>query len=363
MPTFNRKDHLINTLEALNYQEGYNSTYEVIVVDDGSNDGSYESIKGINKNYDLHYIYLDRYEGSCAGRARNYGWKKATGELIAFIDSDVIVRRDYMKEIERYYRYENNMMLIGTRLMLRNNITPDSIRNGSVFTKYDFNGENFEILENRHYLFDKYSYNAFAIRKSWLKVYGCNIVIPKRWIEKIGGFDEKFLGWGADDVEMGYRAYSQGLNIYIDRKLEVLHQFHGEGDDVIREDKFNGYEMNVNLFYDKHPQAFGLTREQTHEFSKGRLHIDYSIGEGKPVTNKILDFKDPNQLAGLKELLLKLSDKERMEIIVNDYVEDTDLDIWIQLLGKRNSTPKYFPISRKLSTNKLMDKAVFRVAE
>ncbi len=350
LPIYNRKDHIINALEALNYQNGCNEcTYEVIVVDDGSDDDCCCAIKGIKKNYDLKYIYLDRSAKSCPSRARNYGWRNSHGDIIAFIDGDIIVPRNYIKEIERYYKAEQNLMLIGTRLMLKKLVALESIRDESVFKLYKYNGNDPELLENRHYLFDKYSYNISAIKKPWLKVYGCNIVMPRTWVEKIGGFDENFLGWGGDDLEMAYRAYTQGIKIYIDSKLEVLHQFHGEGDDVIRQDKFDGYEMNINYFYDKHPNAFELSRTKTHELSKGIIDIDYGVDEEKPEIRKVLDFKDRKDLPDIKESILKFSNEKRLEIVVNDYVEDTDLDIWVQALGKRKSTPKYVPISRKLS--------------
>lgn len=58
IPTYNNRVLLKNTLEALNYQPGY-GYYEVIVVDDGSTDNSGEYIKGVNRNYDLKYFYLE----------------------------------------------------------------------------------------------------------------------------------------------------------------------------------------------------------------------------------------------------------------------------------------------------------------
>ena len=62
MPTYNNAELLRNTLEALNYQEGYDENdYEVVVVDDGSSIDTYSYIKGINKNYKLKYYYIHFY--------------------------------------------------------------------------------------------------------------------------------------------------------------------------------------------------------------------------------------------------------------------------------------------------------------
>jgi glycosyltransferase involved in cell wall biosynthesis len=88
IPAYNNKLLLRKTLEALNYQIGYGrNDYEVIIVDDGSSDGTCDYIKNVNRNYNLKYFYLERCDDSGRARARNYGWKKASGDIIIFIDS------------------------------------------------------------------------------------------------------------------------------------------------------------------------------------------------------------------------------------------------------------------------------------
>ncbi len=351
IPVYNRKKHIINTLEALNYQDGHDKNdYEVIVVDDGSDDNLYESIKGVNTNYHLKYFYLKKDENSCLSKARNHGWKNAAGEKIAFIDCDIIVRRNYLNEVDRFYNAEKDLLLMGLRLMLQEEVTLESIRNERVFDQWQFKGDNFELCEHKYHLLNQYSYNISALKHPWFKVFGNNLVIPRTWLEKTGGFDEQYKGWGTEDVDLGYKAYASGIKIYINSRLEVLHQYHGEGSDIIGADKYLEYERNINYFIDKHPHAFELPRDFIIDLFKGKADIYLSVAEEKPVSRKKIDFKDRNSLEEVKELILRLSAEKRMEIIVNDYVENTDLDLWIQLLGRRNSTPKYFPISKIFKT-------------
>ncbi len=47
--------------------------------------------------------------------------------------------------------------------------------------------------------------------------------------------------------------------------------------------------------------------------------------------------------------ILRLSRKKGTEVIVNDYCENTDLDIWVQLLKVKNASISYFPQSLKIS--------------
>lgn len=82
IPVFNREKHIQQTLESLISDEYHPK--EIIVIDDGSNDGSAEIIKrfpGIKYHY-------QKNQGVAA--ARNTGIKHATGQYIAFLDSDDI---------------------------------------------------------------------------------------------------------------------------------------------------------------------------------------------------------------------------------------------------------------------------------
>ena len=79
MPVYNNKFLLKNALESFNYLKNYNHVdYEVIIVDDGSDDNPFDYITGINKNYNMRYLLLERSEKSCRARTRNHGWKRCS---------------------------------------------------------------------------------------------------------------------------------------------------------------------------------------------------------------------------------------------------------------------------------------------
>ncbi len=162
IPTYNNRVLLKNTLEALNYQPGY-GYYEVIVVDDGSTDNSGEYIKGVNRNYDLKYFYLERGKDSCRAKCRNHGWKQSAGEIIVFIDSDIVVRPDYLSELNRCFSMKNDIAVIGNRLLLNTPTTYEEIIRGDIFTKNRFDNRNFDILEYRYFFYESASYNNSAI--------------------------------------------------------------------------------------------------------------------------------------------------------------------------------------------------------
>lgn len=350
IPTYQNKRLLKNTLEALNYQRDiYRGNYEAVVVDDGSTDGTCDYIQGVNRSYDLKYKYLERCGSSCRAAARNRGWEEASGEIIVFIDSDILVRDDYLSELDRCFSMDSNMVVIGQRLMLKEELTLEDMAGGNAFREYRFDAGNLEAFEVRHFAFDEFSYNASAMNCPWYYVHGCNMAVPRALLEKAGGFDENFKGWGHEDVELGYRLYKEGARIIINSKLEALHQFHVPVN-VNDKNMLAGIDENTAYFLRKHPQAINMSRKDVFELfrcdPKARKNRELDLGE--PLPEKVIRFKDMEKLSQVKEEILELSSKEGLRPVVYDYVEATDLDIWIQLLGKRKSTPRYYPMSRRI---------------
>ncbi len=359
IPTYNNKVLLKNTLEALNYQKGYcREDYEVIVVDDGSSDNTYEYIKDVNRNYPMKYLYLERDSDSCRSRTRNYGWKNSSGEFIVFIDSDIVVKENYLQELDRCFALSTDMLVTGPRLMLDRQTGFDDIGSKKIFEKFYFDTKKYHLLEYRYYLYSIASYNANAGLCPWIQVYSCNLAVPKVWLKKVGGFDENFKEWGIEDLEIGYSLYKNGIGLVFDYKLEVLHQYHGERNDLIIEKrKVPGYEKNIDYFLLKHPEALRMNKKIAYKFLNGDLSTDKMLFfDLKPKKAEIkIEFKGKDELEAVKKQLSELIRSSEAKITVCDYVEDTDLDIWVQLLDKTNNIVRYYPISRQIDIKEMTD--------
>lgn len=354
IPVYKRKFHLKNTLEALNHLNGFdNNDYEVIVVDDNSNDDTYEYIKGIDKNYNLKYYYFQKSKESYCAPAKNYGWRKANGDIVIFIDSDIIVQQTYLNEIERYFRMDQNIMVIGTRIFLPESIPYEIVQDKSFYDKYLNTLINPDFYELRHKIFNDHSYNLSTWKYPWLEAFGCNIVIPKKWLEKIGGFDENFKNWGLEDIELAYNLFFHGLKIVVNSKLEVFHQPHSNNKDIINPELYRRIDENTRYFLEKHPNALDMPEDKVYDLFKGFGAVDF-IEQDKSRQRIVLEYKDQNKLDYFKKRIIEFSNRNGLEIIVYDYLENSDLDIWIQLLGRRNSVLKYYPVS-KLSEESLQN--------
>src|SRR5687767_2668980 len=83
MPTYNRAEFILETVESIRGQSY--SNWELIIVDDGSEDNS-EAIIAALKDEKIRFYKAGRT--GLVGKIKNMGLEKATGELIAFMDSD-----------------------------------------------------------------------------------------------------------------------------------------------------------------------------------------------------------------------------------------------------------------------------------
>ena len=94
VPTLNRKMHLRHCINSLMNLEYPFSKFEVIVVDNGSTDGTTELLK---TEFPKVRVIIEKRRNSCY--ARNTGWKNARGKIVAYTDDDCIVDSAWLKTL------------------------------------------------------------------------------------------------------------------------------------------------------------------------------------------------------------------------------------------------------------------------
>ena len=187
IPTFNRKDSLIRTIESLYRQSYPKDRYEIIVVDDGSTDDTRRCLDWFQKEYpsNLKYFYQ---ENKGPGAARNLGVRNACAEIIAFIDSDCIGLERWIEEIAKGYE-DSRVAGIGGTIVA----TPsdNKVSQYCAYTKMnekpkiDKTGIVYLIIGNA------------SFRKSCLNL--------------VGGFDERYNFPGGEDPDLCYRIKKNGF--------------------------------------------------------------------------------------------------------------------------------------------------------
>ncbi len=110
IPTYNRKNLLHDALKSLS-QQTYPSDYiEVIVVDDGSSDGTREIVAEAFP-FTLHYFWQSN-QGDAA--ARNFGALQSKADILVFLDDDIVVEHGYLTHLVNTHDTRKNKIVVGT---------------------------------------------------------------------------------------------------------------------------------------------------------------------------------------------------------------------------------------------------------
>ena len=189
IPSYQSKMQLGNTLRALDKQNGISKdSYEVIVVDDGSSDGTGEYIGKIPKGYEFKYRYLERGPESSRGRTRNTGIGLADGEIIVFLDSDILVREDYLEKMDEYFKFDEDILVIGYRFMMNEDVTEEDMNSVNLFENKKFALDDFAKMELRHGLFLSISCSSKCNKYPWIHVFSCNMAVSRKNLDRAGYF-------------------------------------------------------------------------------------------------------------------------------------------------------------------------------
>ncbi|TRX03116.1 glycosyltransferase [Flavobacterium gawalongense] len=97
IPVYNRPEEVDELLESLS-QSDYNQEFEVVIVEDGSSLPCEEVVHKYDDKLKISYYYK---ENSGPGDSRNYGMKKAKGDCFIIFDSDCIIPKEYLTEVDK----------------------------------------------------------------------------------------------------------------------------------------------------------------------------------------------------------------------------------------------------------------------
>ncbi|MDO6759108.1 glycosyltransferase [Tamlana sp. 2_MG-2023] len=102
IPVYNRPDEIQELLESFEALEG-NMPFEVVIVEDGSTLSSEAVVKTFQNKLNIAYYFK---QNSGPGDSRNYGMQKAEGNYFIILDSDCILPKHYLIEVEKSLKTE-----------------------------------------------------------------------------------------------------------------------------------------------------------------------------------------------------------------------------------------------------------------
>ena len=208
MPCHNRAYDLARVLDSYEEQSG-EGTFELIAVDDASQDETYDLLKSYNPT--RFTIRVERlYVNQGPAAARNKGISLARAPLILFVGDDIVPDRNLVRgHIAAHRRYrENNDAVLGYVAW------PDSMPVNTLMRHIDGMGaEQFSY----YYLKDGEAYD-------FRHFYTANISIKKEFLYRLDRwFDTDFPYAAFEDVELAYRLSKNGLRIVYSSHLSGEH--------------------------------------------------------------------------------------------------------------------------------------------
>ncbi|MDW8053715.1 MAG: glycosyltransferase family 2 protein [Anaerolineae bacterium] len=221
IPTYNRRELLRRCLSGAVSQDYPN--YEVIVVDDGSTDGTEEIVR--REFPQVRYIRQNPNRGPAA--ARNQGIRASTGEIVAFTDDDCLLPPNFLSRLADGYRRYPQVAGVGGYLE-----APQELLESNLFAQY-------EAYVTHHV------YRAGP--EEYLGGFECpaggtnSMSYRREVLLEVGGFDESFPYAAGEDADLKWRVTQKGyLLLYLPVKVTHLqtytsqhfwrqHQRHGRG--------------------------------------------------------------------------------------------------------------------------------------
>ncbi len=272
IPTYNKKTRLAIMLQSIRRLK-YDKDLEIIIVNDGSNDGTQKLVEDFCQNVKLGdgmHIKLISTSNQGRSKARNVGIKVAGGELLIFTDDDLILSDTFvinhvkehlaldtavvhgqilslpqLKFLENPATGQQYDGTLASERMRQYCITPDMFGDGSIHHYLQHNSRIGKFEKDIRALFEHTSVHDSYIR--WIGFTGGNVSIRKKNIP-MGNLFDPAMGkiWGCEDLEAGYRLFLNGMKFLYAPAACNYHMNH------FRETSVSEHRASFKYFYDKH---------------------------------------------------------------------------------------------------------------
>jgi glycosyltransferase involved in cell wall biosynthesis len=199
VPSYNRRELLRRCLDSLAVQTQDAASFEVVVVDDGSTDGTAEMVEELHTPYRLQLV---RGKQQRWARARNAGVEAAQGRVCLHVDDDIVCSPRMVADHVAAHRDGDRVVGIGKLVQ-----APPDAEDWYAHAFAQGLNEHYEELEQR--------------RPEWTDCYGANVSTTRDVYLELGGFDTELPA--AVDLEFGYRLCQSGCTLVYLPDAEGIH--------------------------------------------------------------------------------------------------------------------------------------------
>jgi GT2 family glycosyltransferase len=229
VPTYNRLETLQHVLPTLLASDLPRERFEVLVCDSNSTDGTAEYLSAVAAGAPNVHHLPGPYSGRAA--ARNAGIAAARGRIVLFNDADILAAPDLLSQHLRRHEARERIAVVGWEVQVKD------------LQAYEYQRDRPEVRGHLHPPTRK--------RLSWLYFLTGNASVRRDDLLKVGCFDERFTGYGHEDLELGYRLQQAGIEIVYEPNAVNFHcQDVPHGD---QKEKMKLAGRSTVRFYRKHP--------------------------------------------------------------------------------------------------------------
>lgn len=262
--SWNVKKYLQQLIDSI-WKYYYKENVEVIVIDNASTDGTQDWLRA-------HHSAMSSWprrgsvlraiinnENSGFAYANNQGIKIANGEYILLLNPDTILQEGVLESMVDFLKNHNCCGVAGCKILNTDKTVQPSVRRFPTLISQVF------ILLKLHHILanipalNKYFANAFDYNKTQEvdQVMGAFFMFPKKIIEIIALFDEKFYIW-FEEVDFCKRVKDAGLKIYYVAEAEIIHYGGMSFKQKLSLEKQKIFNASLIYYFQKHHSQFSV---------------------------------------------------------------------------------------------------------
>jgi GT2 family glycosyltransferase len=211
---------LLNCLESLLSIEDTKINFEVIVLDNFSNDGQFD----FYKNKFIDFIFIENYINSGFSNGCNLGAKVAKGEYLLFLNPDTIITPDTLNTLYTTYKKHSEIGILSclqvdrkNRFFNQKNLFPSFIQVFGI-TRFFYRKLISKALNEKFKIQDNLLY------PDW--VTGALIFISRDWFKKVNGWNEDYWLY-FEDVDICKRISQNKGKVAVTRSATIFHEHGG----------------------------------------------------------------------------------------------------------------------------------------
>jgi glycosyltransferase involved in cell wall biosynthesis len=286
--TYNRADALVATLGRLASQSVTPESYEVLVVDDGSTDGTYERLQSARLPYALRTFRQPQNRGIAAGR--NVALREASGRYVICLSDDLLVPREFISSHLATLRSHPGYWVVGGFEQLPSlSSTP--------FGRY-LDGLERSFAEARI----AQPLEPGIWEMTWPTAR--NLSFPRTDLDRTGLFDEQFRN-SCEDQDLAHQARAVGIRFLYDERIRSLH--NDQVDDLGRvcQQQYR-FAHDCALFCAKRPEVHGES-----PFHRTNGHLSVSDPLSRSIRKLAKSVLSTGSSRGAIERVIALAERAR----------------------------------------------------